>query len=215
MRTLHYLTQSPENIYITFKSWHHRNDIQVLGDRYDFYKVITRDERIADKLFIYETDEDGNDLPADEWRVKDSDGNTLLCGMDNIAADTGTLDMGDYDIEVKRLSECEGDAYLDALEVECDFLYHCDEVRAYIAQQRGEYFVEALKWYDSNVYLVFSEGGGRDVCVGHIEWCDDKDGIYDVLREEFNLCEFSAREVADELDLTDWWGRHADEYEEE
>lgn len=79
MHTLHYLNQSPENIYITFKSWHHCNDIQVLGDRNDFYKVITRDERIADKLFIYETDEDGNDLPADEWRDDEDDIYDILC----------------------------------------------------------------------------------------------------------------------------------------
>jgi hypothetical protein len=214
MRTLHRLDRTPENIYITFKSWHHRNDVQVLGDRYDFYEVITKDERIADKLFLHEEDENGNELPVDECRVVDCDGNTLLCGMDNIAADTGILDMGDYDIEVKRLSECEGEAYLEALEVECDSLFYRDEVRAYIAQQRGEYFVEALKLYNSNLHLFFAEGGGRDVCVENLEWCDSEDDVYDVLREEFNLCEFSAREVAQWPLIGDWWGRHTDEYEE-
>lgn len=214
MRTLHYLDQSPENIYITFKSWHHCNDIQVLGDRHDFYEAITKDERIADKLFIREEDEDGNALPADECRVEDCDGNTLLSGVDAIEANTGCLDMGDYDIEVKRLSECEGEAYLEALEVECDHLRYRDEVRAYIAQQRGEGFVDGYKLYHSNMTIFFADGCSCNICVENIEWCDNEDDIYDVLREEFNLCEFSAREVASELLITDWWGRHTDDYEE-
>lgn len=213
MSTLHYLDLSPENIYITFESWHHCNDIQVLGDRHNFSEAITKDERIADKLFIREEDEEGNRLPDDECRIEDCDGYTLLSGVDAIEAATGCLDMGDYDFEVKRLDECDGE-YLDALEVECDHLYYSDEILAYIAHRRGEGFVDAYKLYRSNMTIFFADGGSRDICVENLEWCDDEDDVYDVLREEFNLCEFSAREISQLPLIRDWWGRHTDEYEE-
>ncbi len=67
--------------------------------------------RLADRIFDYTEDEDGNALPDEECTLKDCDGNVLVQGYAAISSDTGVIEFdGNYDrYEVKNIDDCTDD----------------------------------------------------------------------------------------------------------
>lgn len=67
-----------------------------------FYGECSLQDIIRDEdLFMVNEDEDGNELPDEEWMVHDGSGNAILKGRDKVTSDTGVLDIdGEYDTYV-------------------------------------------------------------------------------------------------------------------
>lgn len=62
---------------------------------------------------IISEDEEGNELPEEQWQLIDSGDNIILTGRAEISSETGVLDWdGEYDTDiVKHLCDCTDDEY--------------------------------------------------------------------------------------------------------
>ena len=105
------------------------------------YRTFTGEEnfqellsRCSDVCDIISTDEDGNQLPDEDWYVEDSGSNVILTGRENIEAMTGVLDFdGEYDTDyvttTDDLSTAEEKLLIKAYE---DDEYMSDELKEFI-----------------------------------------------------------------------------------
>ena len=133
-------------------------------------------------LFLHNEDEDGNELPDNEWKLTDGSGNIVLDGRSDIESETGMLDIdGEYDtIIVKRLddlydSEIEilRDYYLDDGYTDC---YCIDD----ILQVLGYNEISNIKVYKSNAEVFYNSGNPNTNGCIHIE----RDNVADMDEDE-------------------------------
>lgn len=113
-----------------------------------------------DNTFLYNEDEDGNELPAEEWKLTDGSGNIILEGKQSIESETGVLNFDeDYDtIIVDRLdnlssSEIEllREYYLEDGYIDYDVLEEVLEVLGYNE-------ISNIKMYRSNAEIFTTSG---------------------------------------------------------
>ena len=83
---------------------------------------------------IWSEDENGNELPDDEWQLIDSGGNVILTGRNEIESPTGVLDWdGLYDTDiVKPVSECTEDELQILLTAIVDEIFMDENVVHYV-----------------------------------------------------------------------------------
>lgn len=125
---------------------------------------------------VFSEDEEGNELPDEQWQLIDSGSNVILEGRDKINSDTGILDWdGQYDTDiVKYLDECD--------EEEIEILYNHylseewmdDELKDYVCTEMGVHRIDNIKFFKTN-----AEVGCQDVCLSFF-W----DGSYTVTKED-------------------------------
>lgn len=112
-----------------------------------FNPSITRLQECFGDAMIIDQDEDGNELPADQWQLMDGGGNVILTGRDEIESETGVLDWdGEYDTDiVKPLSECTDDEYGLILNAWNEHDYSLDEdIARYAAVATGTPMIERM-----------------------------------------------------------------------
>lgn len=127
-------------------------------------------------LFLHSEDEEGNDLPDDEWVLSTGSGTPILEGRENIESETGILDVdGDYDtIIVKKLD----DLYEEEIEILRDYYLNDGYTDAYciddVLEVLGYKEISNIKMYKSNAEVFFNGG-----CI-HI----DRDQVSEMDEEE-------------------------------
>lgn len=125
----------------------------------DFGKVLSDYFNYCD-LFLHSEDEEGNDLPNDEWVLSTCTGTPILEGRDNIESETGILEIdGDYDtIIVKKLD----DLYEEEIEILRDYYLNDGYTDCYsiddILQVLGYNEITNIKVYRSNAEVFYNSG---------------------------------------------------------
>lgn len=111
-----------------------------------FNPNVTRLQECFDEAMIIDQDEDGNELPADQWQLVDGGGNVILTGRDEIESETGVLDWdGDYDTDiVKPLSECTDEEYNSILIAWSEGDCPNDDIARYAAVATGTPMIERM-----------------------------------------------------------------------
>ncbi len=121
------------------------------------------------KYTIIDTDDDGNPLPDDEWKLVAA-GDAVLTGRDEIESETGVLDWdGEYDTDiVKPISDCTQE------ELELIYNTSCTET---VDGDTLDYVCEALELVRVHNIHVF----GSNMAL----FCQD--GVRNLLREVFEV----------------------------
>lgn len=182
MTTLHHL--SDETIYITFRNG------EPLQKGQKFCDFIRKNEFVADDLFIWEDDEDGNEFPIDKCYVKDYNGDVVLEG-EELYNKTGRVEIGDDIWEIKTIDDCDDD---EIEKVEEEFDWDCD-VLAYCAERKGKHFITSFSCCGDDLELYFSNGGSAHINASELGYFDDEDEFREALMFDDDLCEFSANEI--------------------
>lgn len=133
-----------------------------------------------DKCIIISEDEDGNELPGEEWELIDGGSNVILRGCDAISNEVGILDWDTiYDTDiVKYLEDCDEDEmnilyqhYLD------DGYFSSEEVRDAAVASQGLRRIDNIKFYRTNAKIFTTDG-----CVSFF-WDGEEDVTEDEARE--------------------------------
>lgn len=133
-------------------------------------------------LFLHSEDEEGNDLPNDEWVLSTCSGTPILEGRDAIESETGILDIdGDYDtIIVKNLE----DLYESEIEILRDYYLKGGYTDCYciddILQVLGYNEITTIDFYPSNADVFYNSGNPNTNGCIHIE----RDNVSDMDEDE-------------------------------
>ncbi len=129
----------------------YRNDIKDFQELLRYY---------TNELFFYTEDEGGNELPAEEWAVKDESGSVLLQGREEIESEIGRLDFdGEYDTtyvcSIDELDDEESALIIKAYE---DGENVDDDVLDAACNVTGAAHVHSVKVYPSNMEIFVNDG---------------------------------------------------------
>lgn len=154
-------TQQEKTNYICFhigrgRRFNSTNVLRFVGEE-DFQQLLSR--RSQDCTIISE-DENGNQLPDQEWRIVDSGDNTILEGREAIEAMTGTLDFDsifdtDYVTTADNLSEGEVLALRDAYITN---EYMSDELKDILCSRMGWKRANNITAYPTHVLVTVQQG---------------------------------------------------------
>ena len=103
------ITPKPKSIIVCFHvgrgGYHHNPGYKTYNP---YMKTIQDIYNSVDNCFINSEDEDGNELPDDEWTLTDQGGNIILEGRQEIESPVGILEWdGIYDTDiVKYIEDC-------------------------------------------------------------------------------------------------------------
>lgn len=133
-----------------------------------------------DKCIIISEDEEGNELPDEEWELIDGGSNVILRGCDAISNEVGILDWDTiYDTDiVKYLEDCDEEEmdilYQHYLE---DGYFRCEEVMDAAVASQGLRRITSIKFYRTNAEIFTTDG-----CVSFF-WDGEEDVTEDEARE--------------------------------
>ena len=93
----------------------------------------------TDNCFITNEDEDGNELPDEEWTLTDQGGNIILEGRQEIESPVGVLEWdGIYDTDiVKYIEDCTDDEIEILYNELINYKYMDDDVADYVCRKKG------------------------------------------------------------------------------
>lgn len=130
----------------------------------------------SETSIIISEDEDGNELPDEEWKLIDGGGNTILQGRESIVSDTGILDWdGEYDTDiVKYLDDCSDEELEIIYKAYINDEYMPCELKDYICEAMGLHRIDSIKFYKTNANILCSD------CSFTFFW----DGGYSVTKED-------------------------------
>ena len=145
------------------------------------------------------TDEEGNELPSEEWVLIDGGSNIILQGRDAIESETGILEWDTiYDTDiVKYLEDCDDEEMGILYKAYLDEEYMSDEIKDAAVESQGLRRIYGMKFYKTNAELSTSEG------VVSFFW----DGSEDVTEDDAR--EWMEEQRIDPLSIERW----ADEFE--
>lgn len=148
-----------------------------------------------DKCIIISEDDNGNELPGEQWELIDGGSNVILRGCDAISNEVGILEWDTiYDTDiVKYLDECDDDeleliykTYLDDVE------YLSDELKDAAVKSQFQKRIINVKFYKSNAEVQTNDG------TIHYEW----DGYEDVTEDD--AAEWMEEHCIDPLSIKKW-----------
>ena len=107
----------------------------------------------ADDLFLYDSDEDDNPLPDEEWTIRDCDGRVMVRGRDAIESDTGCLDFdGIYNTKyVCNIEDCSKEELQLIVDAYNDNEYIYDKIVDIACDKLGDTHIHSVKAYNSNI----------------------------------------------------------------
>ena len=111
------ITPKPKSIIVCFHvgrgGYHHNPGYKTYNP---YMKTIQDIYNSVDNCFINSEDEDGNELPDDEWTLTDQSGNIILEGRHEIESPVGVLEWDTiYDTDIVRYIEDCDDEEIDIL----------------------------------------------------------------------------------------------------
>ncbi len=160
-----------------------------------FNPYTTRIQDCFGEADIISEDEEGRELPADQWQLIDGGGDVILAGRDEIESETGTLDWdGEYDTDiVKPVSDCTDGEYALILKAWSEYELSVDEdVVRYAAVATGTPMLERMT-FDGATLRLEMYGFKENVTLNR----EDFDGTdpEDELRGELHYYDFLERDI--------------------
>ena len=143
---------------------------------------------------IHNVDEDGNELPDEEWALIDDGSNIILQGREDIMSETGILEWDTiYDTDiVKYLEDCDDEELSLIYDEYLTGNFMSDELKDAAVESQGLRRITSIKFYRTNADVFTTDG-----CVSFF-W----DGEEDVTEEE--AAEWMEEQRIDPLSIDRW-----------
>lgn len=162
---------------------------------------------MSDQVTILNEDENGNELPKNEWKLLYHD-RELLSGED-IDELTGVIDVdGDYNADICRYIEDCWDEELELIWYEIMIGSPCvsgsnhEGLRIAVSELLDRPLVTKVKWYSSNIE-VFTTLGSHNISRDGYENFSKDDAI-ETLMDIYNLTRRDAENIAEDMEEHNW-----------
>ena len=164
---------------------------------------ITTIQECFGEAMLIDQDEDGNELPADQWQLIDGgSGIAILTGRNDIESETGVLDWdGEYDTDIiKPVSDCTDEEYSLILKVwNADNCWD-DDIARYAAVATGTPMIERMT-FDGDTLRLDMYGLTENITLKRDDFKgDDPEDREEQLRGELRYYDFMERDIERVMD---------------
>ena len=163
---------------------------------------ITTTQECFGEAILIDQDEDGNELPADQWQLMDGGGNVILTGRDEIESETGVLDWdGEYDTDiVKPIGDCTDEEYDLILMAWSERNCYDEDIARYAAVAAGTPMIERMT-FDGDTLRLDMYGFTENYTLKRDLFGDDSPfSREEQLRGELRYYDFMERDIERVMD---------------